>query len=135
MAEQLKEKLDWLKAKRGGHKESVTKKIKEAEQALGIINEKNELTDEDRNRLNVLHLILEQKQKVLQGYNEEILDLCDLDVIDKEIEESDEANSKIVEILAKLTEKLSIKLSSHGENSDSASTIAIGHSLAHLGHA
>ena len=84
---------------------------------LGLINEKYELTDEDRNRLNVLHQILEQKQKVLQGYNEEIQDLCDLDVIDKEIGESDEANSKIVEILAKLTEKLSIKLPSHGENS------------------
>ena len=40
----------------------------------------------------------------MQGYNEEILDLCDLDVIDKEIEESDEANSKIVEILAEITE-------------------------------
>ena len=125
MAEQLKEKRDRLKAKRGGHKGSVTKKIKEAEQALGIINEKNELTDEDRNRLNVLHQILEQKQKVLLGYNEEILDLCDLDIIDKE-EESDEANSKIVEILAKLTEKVSIKLPSHEENSASASTI--GHS-------
>ena len=133
MAEQLKEKLDRLKAKKGRHKGSVTKKINEAEQALGIINEKNELTDEDRNRLNVFHQILEQTQKVLQGYNEEILDLCDLDVIDKDIEESDESNFKIVEILAKLTEKLSIKLPSHGENSDSASTI--GHSLAHLGHA
>ena len=104
MPEQLKEKLDRLKAKKGGHKGSVSKKIKEAEQALGIITEKNELTDEDRNSLNVLHWILEQKQKVLQGYNEEILDLYDLDVIDKEIEESDEANSKIVEILAKITE-------------------------------
>ena len=49
------------------------------------------------------------------------------------IEQSDETNSKIVEILAKLTEKLSIKLLSHGENSDS--TLAIGDSLPHLGHA
>ena len=55
MPEQLKEKLDRLKAKRGEHKGSVWKKIKEAKQALGIITEKNELTDEDRNSLNVLH--------------------------------------------------------------------------------
>ena len=62
MAEE-KEKLDRRKAKRGGHKGSVTKKINEAEQTLHLINEKQEVTDDDRSHLNVLYQILEQKQK------------------------------------------------------------------------
>ena len=122
MAEE-KEKLDRLKAKRGGHKGSVTKKIEEAEQTLHLINEKQEVTDDDRSRLNVLYQILEQKQKVLQVYDEEILDLCAVEAIDKEIEDADEANARIVEILAKLTEKLTIKLPSHGDIGESGSII------------
>ena len=61
MAEE-KLKLDRLKAKRGGHKGSAMKKIKEAEQAVHQTNEKQEVTDDDRSRLNVLCLILEQKK-------------------------------------------------------------------------
>ena len=52
---------------------------------------------------------------MLQVYDEEILDLCAVEAIDKEIEDADEANARIVEILAKLTEKLTIKLPSHGD--------------------
>ena len=122
MAEE-KEKLDRLKAKRGGHKGSVMKKIKEAEQTLHLINEKQEVTDDDRSRLNVLYQILEQKQKVLQVYDKEILDLYAVEAIDKELEDADEANARIVEILAKLTEKLTIKLPSHGDIGESGSII------------
>ena len=101
----------------------MTEKIKEAEQTLHLINETQEVTDDDRSRLNVLYQILERKQKVLQVYNEEILDLCAVEAIDKETEDADEANARIVEILAKLTEKLTIKLPSHGDIGESGSII------------
>ena len=99
----------------------MTKKIKEAEQTLHLINEKQEVTDDDRSRLNVLYQILQQKQKVLQVYDEDILDLCAVEAIDKEIEDADETNARIVEILAKLTEELAIKLPSQGGIGESGS--------------
>ena len=85
------------------------KKIKEAQQLLDKITGSPEVSDNDRSRLNVLRQILEQKQKVLQGYDEEILDLCPVAAIDKEIDEADEANSNIVEILDKISDKLVAK--------------------------
>ena len=99
------------------------KKIKEAEQTLHLRNEKQEVIDDDGSCLNVLYPIVEQKQKALQVYDEEILDLCAVEAIDKEIEDADEANARIVEILAKLTEKLTIKLPSHGHIGESGSII------------
>ena len=70
---------------------------------------------------------MEQKQKVLQGYNKEILDLCPVAAIDKEIDEADEANSKIVEMLDKISDKLVVKPASQVEGSDSASSAGPSH--------
>ena len=128
MAEdEVKEKLDRLRGKTGGHKGSVTKKIKEAQQLLDKITESQEVSDNDRSCLNVLRQILEQKQKVLQGNDEEILDLCPVAAIDKEIDEADEANSKIVEILDKISDKLVAKPAPQVEGSDSPSSVGPSH--------
>ena len=59
--DKVKEKLDRLRGKRGEHKGSVTKKIKETQQLLDKITESQEVSDNDRSRLNVLQQILEQK--------------------------------------------------------------------------
>ena len=44
----IKEKLERLRGKRGGHKGSVIKKIKEAQQLLEKITESQEVSDNDR---------------------------------------------------------------------------------------
>ena len=71
--------------------------------------------------------ILEQKQKVLQGYDEEILDLCPVAAVDKGIDEVDEANSKTVEILDKIVDKLVVKPAPQVNESDSASSVGPSH--------
>ena len=49
MAEdEVKEKLKRLRSKRGGHKGSVTNKIKEAQQLLDKITGSQEISDNDR---------------------------------------------------------------------------------------
>ena len=63
---------------------------------------------------------MEQKQKVLQGSEEEILDLCPVAAIDKEI---DEADAKIVEILEKISDKVAVKPAPQVEGSDSAPSV------------
>ena len=65
--------------------------------------------------------------KVLQGYDKEILDLCPVAKIEKEIDEADEANSKIVEILDTISDKLVVKLALQVEGSDSASSVGPSH--------
>ena len=95
MAEdEVKEKLERLRRKIGGHEGSVTKKKRGSTTVRQDNRGSQEVSDNGRSRLNVLRQILEQKQKLLEGYDEEILDLCPVAAIDKEIDEADEANSK-----------------------------------------
>ena len=64
---------------------------------------------------------------MLQGYDEEILDLCPVAAIDKEIDEADEANSKTVEILDKISDKLVAKPAPQVEGGDSPSSVGLSH--------
>ena len=91
-----KEKLERLKASRGAHRGAVTKVIKEVEKILGPIENTAPLEPAAASRLNVLRLTLEQKQRLLERYDQEILDVCEVENIEKEIGDSDAVSLNIV---------------------------------------
>ena len=93
-----KEKLERLRAKRGGNRGAFTKKLKEQKTLLDGIKENEDIDDIQKGQLKVLRQFLEQKKKVLHEYEEQILDLCPVQEIDKEIEEADDIHTKINDV-------------------------------------
>ena len=84
-----KEKLECLRQVRAGHREDVTRKVKEAEQILNVLQaEIPEKEGSHTSSFSVIHQLLEQKQKILQRYDEDILNVCNVENIAKEIEDS-----------------------------------------------
>ena len=90
-----KEKLDRLRAKRGGHRGVCTKLTKEADELLHLPG------DVDVDRSEIIRSLLEAKLKILSDLDEEILGLCDVKDIEQEIEESAEAVARILRNLSK----------------------------------
>ena len=82
-----KEKLDRLRAKRGGHRTVVTKNINEARTIL----EHTDLEDIMWSRVKVVEQILE----TLAGFDEEMTKICSVDHIEEEIEVAVEIRSRI----------------------------------------
>ena len=101
-----KEKLERLKASRGAHRGVVTKVIKEVEKILGPIENTVPLEAAAASRLNILRLTLEQKQRLLERYDQEILDVCEVENIGKEIGDSDAVSLNIVSTQSKIQERL-----------------------------
>ena len=87
-----KEKLDRLRAKRGGHQTVVTKNINEARTIL----EHTDLEDIVWSRLNVFEQILDGKLILLAGFDEKITKICSVDHIEEEIEVADEIRARIL---------------------------------------
>ena len=81
MAE-TKERLDRLRAKRGGHRGVCTKLAKESDE---IIQHPGTV---DADRYEVIQGLFEEKLKILNEIDAEILGLCDIEEIEQEIEES-----------------------------------------------
>ena len=88
-----KEKLDRLRAKRGGHRTVVTKNINEARTIL----EHTDLEDIMWSRLKVVEQTLDEKLILLAGFDEEITKICAVDHIEEEIEVADEIRSRILQ--------------------------------------
>ena len=77
--------IDRLKAKRWGHRGVTTKFIQEAK----AIVENPEITTLNRSCLKILDNLLEEKEKLLRGMDDEMLSLCKVEEIEKEIEDAD----------------------------------------------
>ena len=88
-----KEKLDCLRAKRGGHRTVVTKKINEARTLL----EHTDLEDIMWSRSKVVEQILDKNLILLAGFDEEITKTCSVDHIEEDIEVADEIVSSILQ--------------------------------------
>ena len=86
-----KEKLDRLRAKRGGHRTVVTKNINEARTIL----EHTDLEDIMWSRLKVVEQILDEKLILVAGLDEEITKICSVDHIEEEIEVAVEIRLRI----------------------------------------
>ena len=86
--------IDRLKAKRRGHRGVTTKFIQEAK----VIVDNHEITKLNRPRLNILDNLPQEKEKLLRGMDDEMLSLCKVEEIEKEIEDADAIRAKILEI-------------------------------------
>ena len=93
-----KEKMDRLRAKRGGHRTVVTKNINEARTIL----EHTDLEHIMWSRLKVVGQILDEKLISLAGFDEEITKICSVDHIEEEIEVADEIRSRILQTKGKI---------------------------------
>ena len=103
-----KEKIERLKSIRAGDRGVVTRHINEAKtilenrRELGHVEE--ELTVAQVDRLNVISLLLLEKQKTLSKIDQEVLELCELTEIECEIQESENIVSKILETKQQIEE-------------------------------
>ena len=103
-----KEKIECLKSIRAGHCGVVTRHINEAKtilenrRELGHVEE--ELTVAQVDRLNLISLLLLEKQKTLSKNDQEVLELCELTEIGREIQESENIVSKILETKQQIEE-------------------------------
>jgi hypothetical protein len=116
MAE-TKDKLDRLRAKRGGYRGVCTKLTKETEEIIH--------TDEiDYDRCEVIRSLLEEKSKILTDIDEEILGICEIASIEYEIEESADVMGRILSAKRKLDK---VKLEAKKTGNTKASTVTIQH--------
>jgi hypothetical protein len=116
MAE-TKDKLDRLRAKRGGYRGVCTKLTKETEEIIHA--------DEiDYDRCEVIRSLLEEKSKILMDIDEEILGICEIASIEYEIEESADVMGRILSAKRKLDK---VKLEAKKTGNTKASTVTIQH--------
>jgi hypothetical protein len=90
-----KENIERLRAKRGGHRSVITKLEKEAIEHL-------QSTDIDTERCKIISNQLEDKMKILNDINEEILGVCEVNEIGKEIEDAAIITDRILNTKSKI---------------------------------
>ena len=98
------EKTIWrTRAKRGGNRSVMTKLSKEANDLL---------EDEPMNkeRLDFIASSLNEMLKLVKTFDEEIVENCAVDGIEAEILESDEINSRVMDLLRLINEATSPKM-------------------------
>ena len=93
---ETKESLDRLRAKRGGHRGVSTKLVKESEELV------KSQDDGDVGRCEIIKGLLQEKLKILNDIDDEILELCSVDDIEREIEESAEVVVRILHAIKKI---------------------------------
>ena len=113
----MSEKLSRLKAIRGGHRGVVTKYEKEA--TTIIANETS--TKEDVSRIQVIQCLLEEKLKILNTIDQEVLTLCNEGEIEKEIEDSESIVARFMGVNNAITEKM--------KENEQSSQVATGESI------
>ena len=104
------EKTIWrTRAKRGGNRSVMTKLSKEANDLL---------EDEPMNkeRLDFIASSLNEMLKLVKTFDEEIVENCAVDGIEAEILESDEINSRAIDLLRLINEATSPKDSNAGRS-------------------
>ena len=90
---ELKEKQERLRASRGAHRGVLTKRIGEAND---ILEPEGMLSNEQIKQLDVLYHLLESKLKLVEGLDESILSLCEVETIQNEIEDSERVLERVV---------------------------------------
>ncbi|XP_044168175.1 uncharacterized protein LOC122952195 [Acropora millepora] len=91
--EDPKEKLERLRVIRRANRGVITKKISDANAILGI---GGTLSSEQEAQLDVINLLLENKLKIVEDLDQNILSLCDVEAIQGEIEESEKVLERVV---------------------------------------
>ena len=91
MSEKEIERLARVRAKRGGNRSVMTKLIYEAEGLL-------EVEPIDKQRMKIIADSLDHKLTLVKSLDEEVIETCNVEEIVKEIEDSDEINSRVMEM-------------------------------------
>ena len=91
--EDTKEKLERLRAIRRANRGVITKKISDANAILGI---GGTLSNEQEAQLDVINRLLENKLKIVEDLDQNILSLCDVEAIQGEIEDSEKVLERVV---------------------------------------
>lgn len=86
--------LERSRAIRRANRGVVTKLVREAEE---IIRATESFDSLKRNRLHVINQQLEGKLSLLNGMDKDILDHCELEAIETEIEESESIVAKVID--------------------------------------
>ena len=92
------ENIERLKAKRRGHRVVTTKLIREA----NAIFENPDVSTLNHSRLKVINNLLAEKEKLLQEMDDQVLSVCKVEEIEKEIEDSDVIRSRILEVKGRI---------------------------------
>lgn len=108
----MSEKLDRLRATRGGNRGVITKYTKEVIELL-----KGEPINKDR--LRTVNDLLNEKLAVVKKTDEEILEVCDTKDIEHEIEEAEEIYSRVLDV------KQAISKAEHSEQSLGATALHV----------
>ena len=116
----MAEELQRARAKRAGNRAVITKLTKEAD---NIIKEGQEhglpFSLSKTNRLHTINAMLEEKISIVKDLDEQVLSRCDVGEIEKEIEDSDEILSCVLDIQRCISQQLSATpvLSAHQNTS------------------
>ena len=103
----MAEKLARTRAKRGGNRSVMTTLSKEA----------NDLLEDEpinKQRVHVIASSLKEGLKLVKTFDEEIIGRCAVDGIEAEMLESDEINSRVIDLLRLINEATSPKDSNAG---------------------
>ena len=92
------ENIERLKAKRRGHRAVTTKLIHEAK----AIFETPDVSTLNHSRLKVINNLLTEKEKLLPEMDDQVLAVCKVEEIEKEIEDSDVIRSRILEVKGRI---------------------------------
>ena len=93
----MAEKLARTSAKRGGNRSVMTKLSNEANDVL-------EVEPINKQRLDFIAASLNEKLNLVKTFDEEIKENCAVDEIEAEIQESDEINSRVMDLLRLINE-------------------------------
>ena len=93
----MAEKLARTRAKRGGNRSVMTKLSNEANDLL-------EVEPINKQRLDFIAASLNEKLNLVKTFDEEIKENCAVDEIEAEIQESDEINSRVMDLLRLINE-------------------------------
>ncbi|XP_022790390.1 uncharacterized protein LOC111329893 [Stylophora pistillata] len=93
----MAEKLPRIRAKRGGNRTVMTKLMNEAD---GLLKAETS----DKKRLKAIAASLDEKLNLVKTLDEEIIENCAVEEVEAEIEESDEINSRVIDLLLVINE-------------------------------
>ena len=103
MAEQ--EKLGRLKATRKSHRGGLTRYMNEA----NTIADNARIDESQLQRLQILKTQIEQKSNTLSKVDGDILQICDVTDIEKEVDEAEAISFKLTELMTKIEKTLKIE--------------------------
>ncbi len=92
--------IERLRKIRGGNKAAVTKLERDAQ--LYLKENPETLNDEIKTKVSTVLISLKDKKKYIEELNDKILDRCDLDEIDREVDETTEIGTRMTEIITRL---------------------------------